>query len=86
MKKNEALLYSAVGLAALFLILVAANYLASLAAFHNHPSGDPTPSQADVDVTARLLQAGHTMGVDLVDHIILGAGCYYSFQAERRLR
>jgi DNA repair protein RadC len=54
-------------------------------AFHNHPSGDPMPSGADRLVTVRLVQAGQVLGVTLVDHIILGAGHYYSFRAENGL-
>lgn len=54
-------------------------------AFHNHPSGDPTPSSADRLVTVRLVQAGQVLGITLVDHIILGAGGYYSFKAENGL-
>lgn len=54
-------------------------------AFHNHPSGDPSPSGADRLVTVRLAQAGQILGVTLVDHIILGAGQYYSFKAENGL-
>ena len=54
-------------------------------AFHNHPSGDPTPSSADRLVTVRLVHAGHVLGITLVDHIILGAGHYYSFKAENGL-
>lgn len=56
-----------------------------LVAFHNHPSGDPTPSSADRLITARLAQAGQVLGITLVDHIILGAGHYYSFKAENGL-
>lgn len=51
--------------------------------FHNHPSGDPEPSQADVQVTARLAHAGDMVGIRLVDHIILGAGRYYSFKGHQ---
>ena len=40
--------------------------------FHNHPSGDPTPSEQDKDVTKRLKEAGDIMGVELLDHIIIG--------------
>jgi DNA repair protein RadC len=54
-------------------------------AFHNHPSGDPTPSSDDRLVTNRLVHAGQMLGITLVDHIILGAGCYYSFKAENGL-
>jgi DNA repair protein RadC len=59
---------------------------AAVAVFHNHPSGDPSPSAEDVIVTVRLAQAGDTMGVEFIDHIILGAGRYYSFRAARRLK
>ena len=39
---------------------------------HNHPSGDPTPSQKDFDFTERLIQASKIIGVELLDHIIIG--------------
>ena len=39
---------------------------------HNHPSGDPTPSHEDIDVTRRLVEAGKILGIGVVDHIILG--------------
>lgn len=39
---------------------------------HNHPSGDPTPSADDRQVTRRLAQAGATLGVDLLDHLVVG--------------
>jgi DNA repair protein RadC len=57
--------------------------LASAAAvivFHNHPSGDPTPSRDDVELTRRLASAGTLMGIDLVDHIVLGDARYCSFK------
>jgi DNA repair protein RadC len=53
---------------------------AALVAFHNHPSGDPTPSPADVELTRRLAAAGTLIGIDLVDHIILGEARYFSFK------
>ena len=40
---------------------------------HNHPSGDPTPSREDLNVTQRLEQAGELIGIDVLDHIVLGA-------------
>jgi DNA repair protein RadC len=52
---------------------------AGVVAFHNHPSGDPSPSPLDFAVTKRLSDAGELMGVDLYDHIILGDGQYFSF-------
>ncbi len=46
---------------------------------HNHPSGDPTPSREDIDLTERLNDAGKLMGVRVLDHIIIGSGSYVSF-------
>ncbi len=62
----EALRYDAV-----FIILI-----------HNHPSGDPTPSIQDIDITNRIYDAGMLIGINLSDHIILGNNCYVSL-AER---
>lgn len=51
---------------------------------HNHPSGDPTPSEEDILVTRRVKAAGSLIGIDLLDHIIIGNHCYISF-AEQKL-
>jgi len=53
----------------------------SALAFHNHPSGDPTPSPEDRLLTKRLKAAGESLGVPLADHLILGEGRYHSFRA-----
>lgn len=53
---------------------------AAVVVFHNHPSGDPTPSPADVELTRRLAAAGVLMGIDVVDHIILGDVRYCSLK------
>ena len=53
----------------------------SALAFHNHPSGDPTPSAEDRLLTRRLKAAGESLGVPLADHLILGEGRYHSFRA-----
>ena len=53
----------------------------SALAFHNHPSGDPSPSREDLQLTRRLRAAGESLGVPLADHLILGAGRYHSFRA-----
>ncbi|WLV23687.1 DNA repair protein RadC [Aciduricibacillus chroicocephali] len=45
---------------------------ASIICIHNHPSGDPAPSQEDIQVTRRLVEAGKMMGIELLDHIIIG--------------
>jgi DNA repair protein RadC len=58
---------------------------AAVVAFHNHPSGDPTPSPEDVDLTRRLAAAGVLMGIDFVDHVVLGDGRYWSFKEARDL-
>jgi DNA repair protein RadC len=51
-----------------------------IAVFHNHPSGDPLPSTDDVTLTQRLVAAGEIMGIDVVDHLILGDGRWFSFR------
>jgi len=58
---------------------------ASVVVFHNHPSGDPQPSLEDVLLTKRLKDAGDVMGIDLVDHIVLGEGRWFSFRDANRL-
>lgn len=45
---------------------------------HNHPSGDPTPSENDYEVTKRILEASNILGIDFIDHIVIGAGKYES--------
>ena len=55
---------------------------ASVVVFHNHPSGDPTPSMGDRVVTQRLQAAGDVVGVEMADHIILGERRYFSFREE----
>ena len=47
---------------------------------HNHPSGDPTPSQEDMEITARIYQAGELLGIHLLDHIVIGDQRYCSFR------
>lgn len=44
----------------------------SIIVVHNHPSGDPTPSREDIEVTKRLVEAGKVVGVEVLDHIIIG--------------
>jgi DNA repair protein RadC len=50
--------------------------------FHNHPSGDPKPSDDDVQLTRRLAAVGMLMGIDVIDHVILADVRYYSFKEE----
>jgi DNA repair protein RadC len=53
--------------------------------FHNHPSGDPTPSEDDVDLTRRLAASGVLIGIDVIDHVILGDSRYFSFRETSHL-
>jgi DNA repair protein RadC len=53
---------------------------AALLLFHNHPSGDPEPSSEDVALTRRLAAAGALMGIEILDHVILGAGRFVSLK------
>lgn len=53
---------------------------AAVIVVHNHPSGDPTPSSEDVAVTKRLTEAGGVLGIELLDHIILGDGRFVSLK------
>lgn len=54
---------------------------ASLILVHNHPSGDPAPSQEDIEVTRRLMEAGHILGMEVLDHVIIGEGTYCSLKS-----
>ncbi|MEO8260524.1 MAG: DNA repair protein RadC [Acidobacteriota bacterium] len=58
---------------------------AAIVVFHNHPSGDPTPSADDIELTRRLTAAGVVMGIDVVDHVILGDVRYWSFKERGQL-
>lgn len=55
---------------------------ASLALAHNHPSGDPTPSLADIELTKLLITSGRLLGIPLDDHLIIGSFSYTSFWKE----
>ena len=48
---------------------------------HNHPSGDPTPSVADIDMTRRIIEAGEKLGVTIHDHIVIGRAGHASFKS-----
>ncbi|MEG1409705.1 MAG: DNA repair protein RadC [Bacilli bacterium] len=47
---------------------------------HNHPSGHIEPSQEDKNITDRLVKSGEILGIGVLDHIIIGEGCYFSFK------
>lgn len=48
---------------------------------HNHPSGDPTPSKADIQMTRKIIDAGHPVGVGVHDHLVIGMGEHVSFKS-----
>ena len=56
-----------------------------LVLLHNHPSGDPSPSRQDMLTTKRIQDAGALIGIELLDHIIIGNNCYISFREEGML-
>lgn len=53
---------------------------AAIVCVHNHPSGDPTPSPEDLEVTERLVEAGKLMGIEILDHLIIGDQLYMSMR------
>ncbi len=52
----------------------------SIIVAHNHPSGDPSPSKEDIDLTKNLVEAGKMMGIELLDHVIIGHESNYGFK------
>jgi len=58
---------------------------AQIIAAHNHPSGDPKPSEDDMELTKRLTEAGKMMGIELMDHVIVSKNSHFSFKEEKLL-
>jgi DNA repair protein RadC len=58
---------------------------ASIIIVHNHPSGDPTPSKSDEFITKTMMDNGKLMDIEVIDHIIIGKGRYFSFKAHQVL-
>lgn len=58
---------------------------AAVICLHNHPSGDPQPSAEDINVTGRLKEAGEIVGIEMIDHIIIGEENFYSFKEHGRI-
>jgi DNA repair protein RadC len=59
---------------------------AAIVLFHNHPSGDPTPSTEDYVLTTRMVNAGDIMGIDVIDHVILADQRYFSLRESGRMQ
>ena len=58
---------------------------AALVLVHNHPSGDPTPSREDLEITDRLVEAGRVLGIRVLDHVVIAEGRFYSFRERGQL-
>ncbi|HAI21876.1 MAG TPA: hypothetical protein DCM14_08285 [Clostridiales bacterium UBA8153] len=56
---------------------------AAVVLVHNHPSGDPTPSQDDIQITRRLVDAGRLLGIEVLDHVVIGDNRYLSLRTTR---
>jgi DNA repair protein RadC len=56
---------------------------ASIIFLHNHPSGDPEPSLDDIEITRRLCKSCDIVGINVLDHIIIGYGEYFSFKQKQ---
>ena len=63
--------------------IIASAYAVML--LHNHPSGDTSPSNEDIQVTQRLVEAGELVGIEVLDHVIVGDDNYYSFKEHGNL-
>lgn len=61
------------------------NNSSSIIICHNHPSGDPLPSNEDINITKRIIECGKIVGIDLLDHIIIGDGVYISLKEKGML-
>ena len=60
--------------------LALAESAAHIIVVHNHPSGDPTPSREDIEITKKLVETGNIMGITLLDHVIIGDGRHFSMK------
>ena len=57
----------------------------SIVCIHNHPSGEVLPSKQDIVFTQQLVKVGHLLGIEVIDHIIIGEDKYYSFFENQRI-
>ncbi len=55
---------------------------AALILVHNHPSGDPTPSKDDINITKRIVKSGEILGISVLDHVIIGDNKFISLKTE----
>ena len=62
------------------------NNAASILCFHNHPSGDPTPSPEDISITERLMESGKILGIDVLDHLTIGDKRFISLREKGHMK
>ena len=60
------------------------NSAARIILVHNHPSGDPMPSEEDIEVTKKIIDAGELLGIKVIDHIIIGKDNYWSWKERKK--
>lgn len=70
---------SVVGIREMFQKALLANAV-NVIVLHNHPSGDPSPSRQDIEVTKRMMEAGKILGIDVIDHLVIGRPGYCSIK------
>ena len=63
-------------------IILGGRHIAGRMVVHNHPSGDPEPSKYDFEVTESLIASGKLLGIQVLDHLVIGNKKYYSFNEE----
>lgn len=61
------------------------NFTTQVILTHNHPSGDPEPSEDDLEITKRLVEAGRILGIEVIDHIVVAKTSYFSFKEKGKL-
>lgn len=61
------------------------NHAASIMLVHNHPSNDLNPSQADIDITSKLIKSGEILDIEVLDHVIIGKDGWYSFKEKGKI-
>ena len=62
------------------------NHASSVILVHNHPSGDPEPSKADLEITKRITEAGKILGIDVLDHVIITKTKVFSFKEKKLIQ
>ena len=60
------------------------NSASKIVLIHNHPSGDPTPSREDLDITKRIINAGNSLDINVVDHVVIGKEEYWSWRDKQK--